>query len=225
MIEIQNLSKQFSAKKIIKDINIKFAPGELCFLCGENGAGKSTLLKCIAGMLRPSTGSIKINIDSELLTKRELWKNLGYAGTEPMLYEDLTVLENLKLTAELKASNSQSGSIDDELSKMLSLLGLELEKNKLIRSCSSGLVKRTSLARALLFSPKIILLDEPFVNLDENSRQKLFEIIQSNYHRGAIQIIVSHDQASFPSLLTRQVTLAQGRLSENKCDNDVRPLQ
>ena len=173
MIEVKNVYKKFkkqiSKKETIDfyaDSNISFtaSPGEVVGILGPNGAGKSTTMNMITGFLGQNEGSIKINGHDILEEPEKAKKCIGYLPEIPPLYTDMTVLEFLNFTAELKKiANAERKKCVEEAMELTKLSDM---KNRMIRNLSKGYRQRVGLAQAVLGFPEIVILDEPTVGLD-----------------------------------------------------------
>jgi len=173
-IQINNLKKVFSAKgksaniTAIENISLEVNTGEFVAVVGPSGCGKSTLLKLIGGILKPSNGNILIKGRSVEYSR--LQKEFGFIFQKPSLLPWRTVLENICLPLEIINKNSLKSERSACAKSMLKIVGLLDFKNNLPSELSGGMQQRASIARALIFEPPFLLMDEPFSALDEISR-------------------------------------------------------
>ncbi|MGL4944119.1 MAG: ATP-binding cassette domain-containing protein [Thermoguttaceae bacterium] len=176
MITIENLVKKFGNDSAIDGISAKLLPGRITGIVGPDGAGKTTLVRLIAGLLKPSAGSITVfgrDSVSDTATIREM---LGYMPQRFGLYEDLTVLENLELYAEMRGlEKSQRKSRFEQL---LAFTGLQPFTARLSGRLSGGMKQKLGLACSLIKTPKLLLLDEPGVGVDPISRRELWRMVR-----------------------------------------------
>lgn len=175
----KNISKIYDAKVILKNIDWKISAGSLYLLTGVNGSGKSTLLKIIAGLSRPTKGTVIK--DAGLAT--------GYLGHDTFNYPGLTALENLHFWAGLN-NKRLSG---EELKQQLERVRLSRNANQRTGSFSRGMLQRLNFCRVLLQTPQLLLLDEPFTGLDHESRRIVTGELIKLKNDGAAIIMVTHD--------------------------------
>jgi len=205
LLTIEAVTKSYGHFPVIRELSLAFKPGECTLLLGANGAGKSTLLRMCASLLRPDKGSIHLG------GKALAAKDLGYCGHQALLYGELTVAENLRLTAELM-------NVSTPIDSILARWELESRAKTRVNALSKGLQVRASLARGLLHRPRCVFLDEPSSALDEHSLDLLrTALLETNaHHQGqAIFIIATHDIARLRSLAGRAVVLSEGILAKD----------
>lgn len=170
-LEIINVSKKYHNYYALKDINIKIKTGKIVAILGPDGSGKTTLLRLIAGLICAQEGKILTLGYNPVLQKSEISKLSGYMPQKFGLYEDLTVVENIKIYSQLKKDEQ---SVD----KMLDFIKLKQFKNRLTRDLSGGMKQKLALACAMLSKPKLLILDEPSVGVDPLSRLELLEFVK-----------------------------------------------
>jgi len=166
MLVLRDLGKRYGGKPALKGLNLRVEPGQLCVILGPNGAGKSTLLRLICTLSRPSSGDAAVGGHSVLDDPVGVRKLVGVALHETLLYEDLTAAENLQFYSRLLGVPSEESVIDE----MLSRFELLHRRNDRVGTYSRGMKQRLSIARAMLGSPRVLLLDEPFSGLDIKAR-------------------------------------------------------
>ena len=184
VLEVTNLKQQYGTHEILNMESWKIDYG-IYWIQGENGAGKSTLFRTLAGML-PYSGSIMLNGQYDLKKKQIdylLRLNLGEA--EPLYPSFLTPADLISFVAEAK--KSPVGQAD----RLIEALGINYLKNP-FGSCSSGMVKKVSLALAFLGEPSVIILDEPLITIDQEARTALFELIKTYHANGVTFMLSSH---------------------------------
>jgi len=186
-VEAHQLSKSYGKHTVFKDLSFA-AASSVVGIAGRNGAGKSTLLKCIAGLLKPTSGMVTwVNGNEYEMTQEELKKRLGYAAPYISLYEELTVTENLSFLFDVRNENDR-GQIDDVLQRT----GANPFKNSLFGSLSTGQQQRARIAAAIVHQPDILFLDEPGSNLDEKGRVVVNDLVNEFRNRKRLLILASN---------------------------------
>jgi iron(III) transport system ATP-binding protein len=214
MHSIKNLSHQFGNKTIYKDINFDIEQGECVALLGESGCGKTTLLRSIAGLETPSSGEIHIDnniVFSDRIVVKTAKRGVGLVFQEYALFPQLTVTENISFG--MQDSN--------RLRYLLKLIDMEDHADRLPHQLSGGQQQRVAIARALAPRPKMLLLDEPFANIDSHRRMDLgTEIRRILSNEGTSALFVTHDQTDALSLSDRVavMTMQSGHGHIAQCD-------
>ena len=180
-------------------------PGRCYVLIGENGAGKSTLLRILAGLLRPSFGAVKV---FGSLDPQEARARIGYMSHAPMLYDELTALENLRYFSSLYRGRP-SLSPDEALRQV----GLDPELNRTLGQYSQGMRQRTSLARVLLPVPELLLLDEPFSNMDVESVSQMVALLAGFRQSNRTIVITTHQRDHAAPIADWILALKAGRVA------------
>lgn len=206
-IRVEGVSKAFGTRKAVDDISFTLPEGAFLAIFGPNGAGKTTLLSMLSTLARPSSGSIfmcGINAKEEPELVRA---SIGVVSHSPMLYPDLTAEENLILYGQLYGvPNPKDRAID-----LLDAVGLKHRRLDRVRTFSRGMVQRTSIARALVNDPQIVLLDEPYSGLDPHAAQ-VFDGLMANVREGRTFVMVSHDLKKGFQLADHALLMARGRV-------------
>lgn len=204
---LDNVSLRLGARWVLARISAEFPTGTATMLTGGNGAGKTTLLRVIATALRPTRGSVKIfgqvATPTTLATVR---RHVGLATHQSHLYDDLTAHENLRFVA--RASGSDAGRIDE----VLATVGLTPHAQRSVRGFSAGMKRRVGLAKLLLRRPPLVLLDEPFGQLDTEGIALMERVIADFHAQGATLVVATHQHERGARLCDRRLTLHQGRL-------------
>ena len=170
-IVVSHLTKMFSNLIAIDDLSLKIEKGKITGLIGADGAGKTTLIRLIVGMLAPKNGKISVLNLNPIEQKAELNQKIGYMPQKFGLYEDLTVLQNLELYADLK-------NVPHDFDKLLKFTQLERFQGRLAGALSGGMKQKLGLAVVLLSSPELLVLDEPSVGVDPISRRDLMQMVR-----------------------------------------------
>lgn len=186
MLEVKNLSKEFSGRQILKDVSFKLKDGETLTIVGPSGAGKTTLLRIIAGLETKDSGEILV--DGQTIKSGQV----GVVFQDFNLFPNLTVLENITLAPRLvlKENNDEAKKNALELLKQLQLAGHEKQYPFQL---SGGQKQRVAIARALAMKPKILCYDEPTSALDPNLRHEVEKMILALKKTGLTQLIITHD--------------------------------
>jgi ABC-type multidrug transport system ATPase subunit len=207
-LELSQIAKIYGRTPALKATTLRLEAGEVLALLGPNGSGKTTLLKIVAGALSPSLGSgtaFGLDLRSERLALRAI---VGFLAGESYLYDDLTAVENLKFCATMAGLTTAS----PDLNGMLSDVGLVANGGERVRTFSSGMKRRLSLARMLLTSPRLLLLDEPYNSLDEDGAALVDEKVSRAASEGCAAVLATHDAERALSIATHVARLERGRL-------------
>ncbi len=190
---------------VLRHLDAQFAPGRCLLLLGPNGAGKSTLLRILAGLLRPSFGSVLLWGEPPGSVR----ERVGYMSHAPMLYDEFTGLENLRYFAALYAPRP---CLTPE--QAMEAVALDPGLKRPARAYSQGMRQRLSLARVLLSRPSLLLLDEPFSNMDAGSAEAMLALLARERDRGATVVLTTHQRALARPLADELLLLEGGALQE-----------
>jgi ABC-type multidrug transport system ATPase subunit len=198
LVSVDHVSKLFGRFAALREVSVAFERGRLYAILGENGAGKSTLLRVIAGLARPTAGQIA-------------WPEgklpIGYMAHAAMLYDELSGMENLRYFASLYGIRS-----DDRLVAGLERVGLDPLLNRRVDAYSQGMRQRLSLARALFSDPDLLLLDEPFSNLDPASGAEIAKLLASLRDSGKTVLAVTHQVGYVDDIADELLMMSQGAI-------------
>jgi heme ABC exporter ATP-binding subunit CcmA len=201
---LDQVSKLFGSFAALRQVSVDLEAGRCYMLLGENGAGKSTLLRTLAGLLRPTFGTVKVFGGHDPHQVRE---RIGYMSHAPMLYDELTAQENLRYFAALYPGRQCMAP-----AQALSQVGLDPALNRALGQYSQGMRQRTSLARVLLPEPELLLLDEPFSNMDVESARQMVELL-AGFRRGNRTILITTHQREMAAPIADWVlTMHAGRV-------------
>ncbi|MCB0166513.1 MAG: heme ABC exporter ATP-binding protein CcmA, partial [Anaerolineae bacterium] len=173
MIQIQNLVKTFGHRVVLRGIDLTIADGDFVTLLGANGAGKTTLLHIVATLSKPTHGDVRINGYRLADSASELRRFIGLVSHRPLLYEDLTALQNLTFYARMYDLREA----DERIETVLRQVGLYERRGDPVRTYSRGMQQRLAIARAILHNPPILLLDEPDTGLDQHAADMLGQLL------------------------------------------------
>ena len=189
-LEVRNLGKWFGRRKVFDEINFSLQEKSSLIVTGKNGSGKTTLLKIICGLILSTKGEVLIGENGKNLTKDESKNLFGLVMPDLELYGELTALENLVFLSRIRGLNSD----EDELKERIARVGLSKREDDLVFSFSSGMKQRLKYAFAWLNNPKILVLDEPTANLDQEGISLVDQIISSQKESG-ILILATNQKA------------------------------
>lgn len=212
-IEIKNLYKAFGKKKVLDGVDLDIKRGESLVVIGGSGTGKSVLIKCIQGLLTPDMGSIKIDGEEVIGTKKNIHEKMGMLFQGAALFDSLSVWENVAFTL-LENKNMDRPKAKLEAIRVLRQVGLAPDVADLSPSeLSGGMQKRVGLARAIISNPEIIFFDEPTTGLDPIMADVINElIIESARGLGATTLTITHDMASARKIADRIAMLYHGKI-------------
>jgi len=206
-LELEGVTKLYSNGRGIEDISFALAPGEVLGLLGPNGSGKTTTMKAIAGLVRPTSGSIHICGEDAIDNHEDAMRNAGCLIEAPALYDYLTPEQNLGLFARFH-ENVDSRRIDE----VLRMVDMDKYKNDKVRSFSLGMRQRVGLAAALLSKPRLLILDEPGNGLDIEGMLYVREVVKAASENGAAVLISSHLANEIQQCATRVAVIHGGKL-------------
>ena len=204
VIVLENLVKFFGRFAALRGISAEFSAGRLYVVVGDNGAGKSTLLRVIAGLAEPSQGRFTLLGAARV---REVAHRVGYMGHAPLLYDELSGMENLRYFAGLY------GIHDDEVCRRaMHTVGLDPDLTRRVGQYSQGMRQRLSLARAILHDPELMLLDEPFSNVDVHSAREMAAVLGRVRDQGKTIFVVTHQAQLMENVADEFVHMAAGQI-------------
>ena len=190
-VSIEQLTKHYGKLVALDNVSLQIGSGEVFGLLGPNGAGKSTLLRTLVGILRPTSGTIKID-EIDIVRDPEKAKRLiGYLPENPSLYTGLTTQEFLQFIGKIREVDDDV--LDREISESLKSFNLEDKRNSLVGSLSKGMKQKVALIATGLHSPDVLVLDEPLTALDPKTRVSVKDWIGSQTKRGVTTILSTHD--------------------------------
>lgn len=209
MIGIRDLTATYGRTLALDDITLEITPG-ITGLFGPNGSGKSTLLRVIAGLLRPASGKLTFGGGTISPSSESHRGQIGYAGHEPGLYPHLTVTENLALFALLH------GTREDKVNEVVEEMGLEEYASTKVHGLSAGLRRRAGVARALVHDPRILLLDEPYANLDDEASEALSGTLVRWRGPDKVCVIATHGAKRVKAFADAGVIIQRGRVISHR---------
>jgi heme ABC exporter ATP-binding subunit CcmA len=212
LITATKLEKSYGETAVLRGLDLQARPGETLALLGRNGAGKTTLLRILATLTRPDSGEVRVD-GIDIARNGELARQVtGVVLHSPMLYGDLTVVENLMFFGKMFR-------LDDTRDRAMALLRrVEMERRADVRAraLSHGQQKRVALARALLHEPRILVLDEPESGLDQRAREALAGIVDEFRSSGRTVIMTTHELVSGLRMADRVAVIEHGKVAYEK---------
>jgi ABC-2 type transport system ATP-binding protein len=213
MLEVRNLKKSYGALIAVDGVSLSAAPGETVGLLGPNGAGKTTTVSMIAGLVKPDSGSVTIEGRPLAGDTDPLKQRIGLVPQDLALFDELTALANLELFAALY--DRTGASAQRAISESLELVGLADRARDPVRAFSGGMKRRLNLAAALLHDPQILLLDEPTVGVDPQSRNAIFDNLETLKQRGKTLLYTTHYMEEAERLCDGIVIIDHGKVIAN----------
>lgn len=197
VIKVENLTKKFGDFTAVDNISFTVEKGEIFGFLGANGAGKTTAMRILCGLLKPTSGKgivAGFDIKSE---SEKVKASIGYMSQKFSLYEDLKVWENIRLFAGIYGLTD--GEIADKTDKMLGLLGMEHERDSIVKKLPLGWKQKLAFSLAIIHEPKIVFLDEPTGGVDPVTRRQFWELIYQASERGITIFATTHymDEAEY----------------------------
>jgi heme exporter protein A len=211
-VEAQDVSRHFGRRRALARLSLTLNAGHITGLFGPNGAGKSTLLGVLATLLRPSTGEVRYGGRAAGVWGDALRARIGMLGHDLFLYADLTARENLAFFGRLYGL--EGARLGAAVERALAQARLEDRAGDRVGEFSRGLRQRLALERALLHDPRLVLLDEPFTGLDDESVSMLAARLRALREAGRIVVMATHDFESADGLVDRAIGIRAGRARE-----------
>ena len=212
-IEITNLKKVIKGTIVLDDINYTFSGGRIYGLCGKNGCGKTMLMRLIAGLIYPSSGTIRIK-DKVLGKDISFPESVGMLIENPSFLNDYTGKQNLEMLAGLQKNVDKA-----EVRRVLEQVGLDPDDKRKFYKYSLGMRQRLGIAAAIMGSPELILLDEPINAIDTDGVHEIRAIIRGLSAENRIIIVASHDKSEMDYLADEKIYMSEGRLIK-ETEND-----
>ena len=190
MITARNLEKRFGDKRVLRGLDLAVGAGQFLLVTGPNGAGKTTLLRLLAGLYAPTAGELEVAVDRG---------RIGFVGHEPLVYRELTALENLDLFGRLYRVPERR----ERSGMLLERFGLWEARGERVGTFSRGMLQRLAVCRALLHEPELLLLDEPFAALDDQG----VELVAAELETPRTVVVAAHRPARLEPLATARLAL------------------
>ena len=202
-VSVTNVVKQFGRFAALRGVSAEFVGGKFYVILGDNGAGKTTLLRTLAGLASPTRGEVFIFG----LRPGESSRAIGYMAHPSLLYDEMTGMENLRYFERLYGMAAEGACAE-----AIRAVGLDPGLARAVGQYSQGMRQRMSLARALLHDPRILLLDEPFSNVDVQSAQEMVGLLKGMRNAGKTIFVVTHQAALLDGVADEFVWMQAGRI-------------
>jgi ABC-2 type transport system ATP-binding protein len=213
MLEVTGLRKSYGALTAVDGVSLRAGKGETIGLLGPNGAGKTTTVSMIAGLVRPDAGDVKIAGRVLRSDTDPAKRSMGLVPQDIGLYEEMSAYENLHLFGALY--NMTGAALRHAIDEGLDLVGLRDRARDPVRTFSGGMKRRLNLAAALLHDPQLLLLDEPTVGVDPQSRNAIFDNLEVLRKRGKTLLYTTHYMEEAERLCDRLVVIDRGKIIAN----------
>jgi ABC-type multidrug transport system ATPase subunit len=205
LILIEGLIKQFGRFAALRGVSAEFSAGKFYVILGDNGAGKTTLLRALAGLAHPTRGTVSILGKSP----QEACREIGYMAHPSLLYDEMSGMENLRYFARLYDIVG-----DSRCEQAIRAVRLDPELTRPVGQYSQGMRQRMSLARAILHDPRILLLDEPFSNVDVHSAREMVGLLKTMRDAGKTIFVVTHQALLLEGVADEFVWMEYGKIVE-----------
>jgi len=207
VVVADGLIKQFGRFAALRGVTGEFAAGKLYVILGDNGAGKTTLLRTIAGLAHATRGVISVLGFAHI---NEARSQIGYMAHPSLLYDEMSGMENLRYFSELYGI--PAADVDKKCRDAINAVKLDPDLDRPVGQYSQGMRQRMSLARALLNDPKLLLLDEPFSNVDARSAAEMAVLVAQARDRGKTVFVVTHQPAQLEAYADEFIWMELGRI-------------
>ena len=202
-ITVSNVIQQFGRFAALRGVNAEFYSGNFYAILGDNGAGKTTLLRALAGLAHPTQGTISILG----MSPEDACREIGYMAHPSLLYDEMSGMENLRYFARLYGVAG-----DERCAQVVRSVGLDPELTRPVGQYSQGMRQRMSLARAILHDPQILLLDEPFSNVDVHSAGEMVRHLRAMRDAGKTLFVVTHQAALLQGVADEFIWMQAGQI-------------
>ena len=223
MLEVKGLSKSFKDLQAVKNVSLELKEGESVGLLGPNGAGKSTTIQMMSTGLTPTSGRVIYNDEDALKNPKQLRRDLGVVPQDIALYEELSAYENLLFFGRLYGLKGKA--LKTKIDEVLALVGLSDRKKDRVKNYSGGMKRRINIAASLLHNPKVLIMDEPTVGIDPQSRSYILDLIkQLNKENHMTVLYTSHYMEEVEKLCDRIYIMDHGEVIASGTKQDLQNL-
>ena len=219
MLEIKNLYQHFNKTKAVDGISFSLEKGEILGLLGPNGAGKSTTISMIATLIKPDEGNIYYKGEDIVQNPKSIQSNLGFVPQEIALYPSLSGMDNLKFWG--KTYGLKGKELTNRIEEVSEIIGISDRLKDRVDKYSGGMKRRLNIGSALLHNPELIILDEPTVGIDPQSRNHILDAVKRINKNGSTIIYTSHYMEEVEYLCTRTCIMDQGKIIATGTKNEL----
>jgi ABC-2 type transport system ATP-binding protein len=222
MIKLTNLTKRYGSFTAVNGIDLEVPDGELFGFLGPNGAGKTTTLRMIAGILRPTSGTVEIGGIDVVKDPIAAKAKLGFIPDRPFIYEKLTGAEFLRFVAGLY--DQEGAQIEHRARELLALFDLEEWRDELVESYSHGMRQKLIISSAFVHRPQVIVVDEPMVGLDPRGARLIKDVFRAMASRGVALLVSTHTLEVAQEMCDRISIILRGRLIASGSVPEIRAM-
>ncbi len=223
MIDVIDLTKRFKQKEVVRQVNMYLEKGEIVGLLGPNGAGKSTTISMISSLIPPTSGDVRLKNESIIKNPSEIRKILGVVPQEIALYTDLTAEENLQFFG--KVYKLPNHLLKKKVDEVLEQIGLTERRKDIVKTFSGGMKRRLNIGIALMHDPEIIIMDEPTVGIDPQSRNYILETVKRlNQEKQMTVLYTSHYMEEVEFLCNRIYIMDQGSIIASGTKEEIKNI-
>lgn len=206
ILEIKNLKKTFKDLTAVDDLSLSISKGDIHGVLGPNGAGKSTTMNCLLGLVTPDSGEVYFGGDKKLKSWK---KNIGYVPQELAIYDEMTAEENVKFFCSLYGFSK--AKLREKVAEALEFTGLTEVKDKKAGTFSGGMKRRLNIACGIAHNPQLIIMDEPTVGIDPQSRNLILENVKKLNEKGATVIYTTHYMPEVEEICNKITVIDHGK--------------
>lgn len=217
VLTLQNVRKTYRGREALKGISLELRRGELLGFFGPNGAGKTTMIRCICGLLKADSGKITRHMADA--TEGSSLARLGLVPQNLAVYPDLTVQQNLEVFGRLEGVSRKA--LKQRIREVLKWAALEDRTRSLTKTLSGGMQRRLNIACSVLHQPDILLLDEPTVGVDPQSRERIYQMVQELTDKGTAVLITTHQLEEVETRCDRIVVMDRGTIVADGTLNEL----
>jgi ABC-2 type transport system ATP-binding protein len=222
LVEIKNLVKRYNDKIAVDNVSFSIKPGDILGLLGPNGAGKTTVINALMGLTKIDGGEITIFGKNLKSNERELKKDMGLVPQDIAIFYDLTAHENVSFFGKLYGLKGKI--LKERVEEALNFTGLWDKRNELPKKLSGGMKRRLNIACAIVHHPKLIILDEPTVGIDPQSRNHILESIKQLNEMGSTVIYTSHYMEEIETICSNIIIIDNGKVMAMGTKEELKEL-
>ncbi|MCM3739627.1 ABC transporter ATP-binding protein [Oceanobacillus luteolus] len=223
MLELIDITKKFKQTEAVKNMNMYIGRGEIVGLLGPNGAGKSTAISMLSSLVEPTSGDVKFQNKSIIKNPQSLRKIIGIVPQEIALYEDLSAEENMKFFGRIYGLKGQK--LQEKVNEVLEHIGLTERRKDIVKKFSGGMKRRLNIGVAMLHDPEILVMDEPTVGIDPQSRNYILQTVKRlNEERQMTVLYTSHYMEEVEYLCDRIYIMDKGNLIASGTKDEIKQI-